>query len=111
MIKFKEQLFEKLVKATQEELLHNILIEELNNRGMENYIHTNDYLFVKGEMPVLLVAHLDTVHLTLTYFVGAFHTQILLGTFDIPSFIGIAIYLGAGIFATCKLFGKRELDF
>ena len=62
MIKFKEQLFEKLVKATQEELLHNILIEELNNRGMENYIHTNDYLFVKGEMPVLLVAHLDTVH-------------------------------------------------
>ena len=62
MIRFKEQLFEKLVKATQEELLHEILIGELVSRGMDNYIHTNDYLYVKGDIPVLLVAHLDTVH-------------------------------------------------
>ncbi len=62
MIRFKEQLFEKLVKATQEELLHEILISELASRGMDNYIHTNDYLYVKGDIPVLLVAHLDTVH-------------------------------------------------
>ena len=65
-------------------------------------------------MPMFGINVLESLNLhrlTLTYFVGAFHTQILLGTFDIPSFIGIAIYLGAGIFATCKLFGKRELDF
>ena len=54
---------------------------------------------------------LNLHRLTLSYLVGSFHTRILLGTFEITSFVGILIYLGAGIFTTCKLFGKRELDF
>ena len=65
-------------------------------------------------MPMFGFTALESLNLhrlTLSYLIGAFHTRILLGSFDIASFIGIAIYLGAGIFATCKLFGKRELDF
>ena len=65
-------------------------------------------------MPMFGMTALESLNLhrlTLSYFVGAFHTRILLGTFDIPTFIGIVIYLVAGIFATYKLFGKRELDF
>lgn len=54
---------------------------------------------------------LNLHRLTLTYIIGAFNTRILLGSFDIISFLGIALYMAVGIFATCKLFGKRELDF
>ena len=44
MIKFKEELFEQLVKATQPELLNEILIEKMRALGMADYVHTEDYL-------------------------------------------------------------------
>ena len=65
-------------------------------------------------MPMFGMTALESLNLhrlTLSYLVGSFNTDILLGTFDIVSFIGIGIYIVVGIFATCKLFGKRELDF
>ena len=65
-------------------------------------------------MPLFGMSALEGLNLhrlTLSYLVGSFHTRILLATFELTSFIGILLYLGAGIWATCKLFGKRELDF
>lgn len=65
-------------------------------------------------MPLFGIRALEGLNLhrlTLSYLVGSFHTRILLGTFELTSFIGILLYLGAGIWVTCKLFGKRELDF
>lgn len=62
MIKFKEELFEQLVKATQPELLNEILIEKMRALGMADYVHTEDYLMYHGDTPIMLVAHLDTVH-------------------------------------------------
>lgn len=50
-------------------------------------------------------------HITLSYLLSAFHTRLALGTFDFLSFLGIALHLFAGVFITCKLFAKRELDF
>lgn len=62
MIKFKEELFEQIVRATQTELLNEILIDKMGALGMIDYVHTEDYLMYHGDTPVMLVAHLDTVH-------------------------------------------------
>lgn len=62
MIKFKDELFEEIVRATQPQLLNEILIEKMSGLGMTDYTHTEDYLLYHGEAPVMLVAHLDTVH-------------------------------------------------
>lgn len=61
MKKFNENLFEKLVKATQSQLLA-FLPSELKKRGMNDIVATKDYILCHGDAPVLLVAHLDTVH-------------------------------------------------
>jgi hypothetical protein len=52
--------FEAILKMRQKELKHS-LVKELRGMG---YPVTNDpgYLYAPGEVPVLLVAHLDTVH-------------------------------------------------
>lgn len=62
MIKFKDELFEEIVRATQEELLNEMLIGKMKDLGMTDYVHTEDYLMYHGNVPVMLVAHLDTVH-------------------------------------------------
>ena len=61
MKKFNGNLFEKLVKATQSRLLA-LLPTELKNRGMRDIVATDDYILAHGNVPVMLVAHLDTVH-------------------------------------------------
>lgn len=61
MKKFNEYLFEKLVKATQSQLLA-FLPHELKKRGMKDIVATKDYILCHGNAPILLVAHLDTVH-------------------------------------------------
>ena len=61
MKKFNENLFEKLVKATQSQLLA-FLPSELKKRGMNDIVATKDYILCHGDTPLLLVAHLDTVH-------------------------------------------------
>ena len=54
---------EKILKMSQEELLGFAYIELIKrgykNRNME---FTDDYLYAKGNIPVLLVAHCDIVH-------------------------------------------------
>ena len=53
----------KILKSTQEELLQLLFTHLSNNGYMNNILYTNSYIFAKGEIPILLVAHLDTVHL------------------------------------------------
>jgi len=51
-----------LLQKTQEELL-NYVVCRLEERGYaRKVIKTKEYVFAQGTIPVLLVAHLDTVH-------------------------------------------------
>lgn len=54
---------ENLLKLTQEELL-DYCYEELQKRKYENkeIIYTENYIYAKGTIPILLVAHTDIVH-------------------------------------------------
>lgn len=54
---------EEILKLTQAELL-NFCYEQIIKRGYKNnnIIYTEDYLYAKGDIPVLLVAHTDIVH-------------------------------------------------
>ena len=53
--------FVELCKLTQAEL-KDILAEKLVKAGYDNVVNENGYLYAKGEIPVLLTAHMDTVH-------------------------------------------------
>ena len=53
------ELFKIIVQSTQNKL-HKILYKLLK-RHYKNIINTNDYLFAQGDIPVALVAHMDTV--------------------------------------------------
>lgn len=61
-----KQIINKLIdicKMTQEELL-GALPSYLEKHYSKDKIHNTDrYIYVEGDIPVLLVAHLDTVHL------------------------------------------------
>lgn len=54
--------FNHIVKMPQKDL-KEFCEKELKKRGYENIKNRNGYLYAKGEHPVLLVAHMDTVHL------------------------------------------------
>lgn len=54
--------FVELCKKTQNELLKYLPKVLLNFYKKKRINATKDYIFVKGDIPVLLVAHLDTVH-------------------------------------------------
>ena len=54
----------EILKLTQKELASK-LITALNENGYkDNMLVTDKYIFAKGEIPIMLVAHMDTVHLT-----------------------------------------------
>lgn len=54
--------FEEILTKSQPELL-KYLNKYLGENGyLNNILCTEDYLFAKGEIPIMLVAHLDTVH-------------------------------------------------
>lgn len=53
------ELFEMIVKSTQTKL-HKMLYKILK-RHYKNIINTQDYLMAQGDIPVALVAHMDTV--------------------------------------------------
>lgn len=57
---------ENILRLNQEDLL-NFNYIELIKRGYENkdIIFTEDYLYAKGNIPILLVAHCDIVHKTI----------------------------------------------
>lgn len=55
--------FKDILLKTQEELKKYCYRELLKrNYKKNNLIMTDDYLYAKGNIPILLVAHLDTVH-------------------------------------------------
>lgn len=57
--------FEELLKLTQEQLLQFSYVQLLKrNYYNRDIIYTEDYVYAKGTIPVLLVAHLDIVHKT-----------------------------------------------
>jgi hypothetical protein len=55
------KLLQKIFKMTQTELL-SYLPKYLKSNGYNKITSNKDFIFAKGEIPVLLVAHLDTVH-------------------------------------------------
>lgn len=57
------------------------------------------------------VETLSLNRLTISYFSGLLHSRLVLGQFPVGAFLGICVYIGAGLVATCKLFSKKELDF
>lgn len=54
---------ELLVKSQPE--LKNYVYEYLEKVGYKEIYNTDQYVYAEGEIPVLLIAHLDTVHKTL----------------------------------------------
>ncbi len=54
--------FKKILRASQKDLLKFYTDGFIQKYGKENVISTKDYVFLKGKNPILLVAHLDTVH-------------------------------------------------
>ena len=61
----RNKVFEKILKMTQKNLKNYVKIR-LENMGYETYFK-DGYVYGKGEIPVLLVAHLDTVHAVTPY--------------------------------------------
>lgn len=57
------ELLKSILVLTQEEL-HDFLVDFLLEYYEENNMveHRGNFIYVKGEIPVLMVAHLDTVH-------------------------------------------------
>lgn len=60
---------------------------------------------------IKLIKELDIRRFYLASLIDTAHTRLILGTFDIASFIGIAAYIMAGVAVTILLFRKRELEF
>lgn len=58
---YSTKTFLRICKMTQNRLNEYVAIQ-LRQCGYKNVVRTNDYVFAKGELPILLVAHLDTVH-------------------------------------------------
>ena len=50
-------------------------------------------------------------NLTVSYLVGLLHSRLVLGQFSLLAFLGVCAYIAIGVFGTCKLFGRQELDF
>ena len=51
-----------ILKVTQEDLKKNLYEELCKSEYKGKILNTENYLFVEGDLPILLVAHLDTVH-------------------------------------------------
>lgn len=55
--------FEKLLMKSQNQLLKEIPVElEKKNYKKNEIIATKNYIYAKGNIPIVLLAHLDTVH-------------------------------------------------
>lgn len=57
----KLQEIKSILKMSKKELL-NYTIEKLDLNGYKDIYATENYVYAKGEIPILLVAHCDTVH-------------------------------------------------
>lgn len=61
------------------------------------------------EIDALLRFHLNRY--LLTPFLMRFKTHLVLGSFDVPTFLGVVVYIVAGVGIAIALFRKRELEF
>ena len=61
------RLFKKILRMKQDQL-KEYLEKEMKKRGYET-INQDGFLYCKGEVPVLLVAHMDTVHKQIPYII------------------------------------------
>ena len=62
MKEFNYEGFKKILRNKQEDLLHYLTNQLSEIYSEENRIIDEDFLFFKGDSPVCLVSHLDTVH-------------------------------------------------
>ncbi len=60
-----DNLFTKLVKMSQEELKQYVFVRLKELYGKKNVCSKKGYVYAQGTVPVLLVAHMDTVHISL----------------------------------------------
>jgi hypothetical protein len=63
-LKFNFEGFRMIAQSTQDDLLEYFGPKILEKYGKDNVDITKDYIFARGSLPVMLVAHLDTVHKT-----------------------------------------------
>ena len=49
--------------------------------------------------------------MTINHLTGLLYSRLVLGQFSLQAFLGACAYIAVGLIGTCKLFGKRELDF
>lgn len=54
-------MFAQILKKTQKELLSELIIE-LEKKYKNSILATSSYIYAKGNIPIMLVAHIDTVH-------------------------------------------------
>ena len=59
--------FERLCQMNQKNLKKHLRKELEGTYGYENVISFDGYLYAKGTVPVMLIAHMDTVHKELPY--------------------------------------------
>ena len=53
----------EMLKLSQEDLLQFNYIQLLKRHyKYEDILYTKDYVYAKGRIPILLIAHCDTVH-------------------------------------------------
>jgi hypothetical protein len=64
-LKFNYQGFKLIAQSTQNDLIEYLSPRILERYGKDNVDLNSDYLFARGDLPILLVAHLDTVHKSL----------------------------------------------
>lgn len=100
---FDYKSFRTLCMASQEELLSYFGEEFKTLYGKEKVIANNDFVFCKGDIEIMLVAHLDTVHKKQVeyYFVDS-----VKGVITSPQ--GIGGDDRCGVYAILKIIGKMS---
>jgi hypothetical protein len=80
------ELLKSILVLTQEEL-HDFLVDFLLEYYEENNMveHRGNFIYVKGEIPVLMVAHLDTVHTHPPVYDDIFYDQDNTGYYTNPA--------------------------
>ena len=48
---------------------------------------------------------------SISYMTNLLYSRLALGQFSVQAFLGVCAYIAVGLVGTCKLFGKKELDF
>lgn len=98
---FDYKSFRTLAMASQDELLKYFGTQFPKIYGADNVIANDDYVFAKGDIPIMLIAHLDTVHKKQ---VELYYTDTYNGIITSPQ--GIGGDDRCGVYAILKILGK-----